>query len=333
MRQLDHQAVVAGIVTLVLSLLAVKAVIAYAHRHAIFDIPTARSSHAAPVPRGGGLGVLLSVMLVAAFYVVRFRDASVLVPLGAACAVGVIGWLDDRRGISVRMRLLVHVGGGVAIAGFSLVMGGDLLWAAWWLFCAVSAINVVNFMDGIDGFVASQCFILCAALAFLAPPGSLGLVLVWIVGGALLGFLRWNWPPATIFLGDVGSGSLGLLTVFLGALVMRDADINLVRAFLPLFPMTLDAAWTMLRRVRNGERLIQAHRSHLYQRLANGGWTHQRVTLLFSAAAAAGAMVSVVRCDHWWTLASVYGLAVFAVGALLDRTRPFIWSSIDVPAR
>jgi UDP-N-acetylmuramyl pentapeptide phosphotransferase/UDP-N-acetylglucosamine-1-phosphate transferase len=317
--------VVVTAIAFVLSVAAVRAMIAYTRNLRILDIPTARSSHVAPTPRGGGLGMLFTVVVVVLALISYRGGSDALVPLLAVCAVGVVGWLDDRGGLSVRVRFAVHLAAGAAMAFFAFRMGYGALWCAWWLFCSVSAINVVNFMDGIDGFVTSQSAVFCATLALLAPSESFGLLLACTIGGALLGFLWWNWPPARIFMGDVGSGSLGFLCVLVGAVVVWEAKISVVRAFLPLAPMVFDSAWTMLRRFRNGERLTEAHRSHLYQRLANGGWTHRRVTLLFTGAAVIGGVVALVQVPRWGILASLYIAAVIVVGALIDRTRPFAW--------
>lgn len=315
-----------GGLAFLLSLTAVRGMITYTRKHAILDLPTSRSSHTAPVPRGGGLGLLCGFLFVSAVQIMRFGPATALFPLAAACLVGGIGWLDDRRGLSVRARFIVHVGAGLTLGVYAHRLGFSVLWSAWWVFCAVSAINVVNFLDGIDGFVASQCLVLCGTLVILAPAGSLGFGLACILGGALVGFLCWNWPPAKIFMGDVGSGALGYLCVLIGAVVMSETDASLVRVFLPLVPMVLDSTWTMLRRQRNGERLTEAHRSHLYQRLANGGWTHRSVTILYSGAAAGGALVAVVHTSRWWMVAASYVAGVIGAGAVLDRTRPFVWT-------
>src|SRR5205823_5721319 len=147
-------------------------------------------------------------------------------------------WLDDRRRMSIAVRLPLHLLCGLAVAFLvnqAAPMPGilNLAWLAWWIFWTAASINIVNFMDGIDGMVASQGVVYGIFLYGLAPthlPGRFGLVLA----SACLGFLVWNWAPSKIFMGDVGSGPLGLLFIIGGTLALEDAPSVLV--FLPLFP-------------------------------------------------------------------------------------------------
>jgi Fuc2NAc and GlcNAc transferase len=191
----------------------------------------------------------------------------------------------------------------------------------WWVFWGVSAVNVVNFMDGIDGLVGSQALIFGLHLAVLAgPTGGAGLFGSTLVGAAA-GFLLWNWAPAKVFLGDAGSGGLGLAMVLGGALLMREREVGLIVAFLPLYPLFLDATITRLLRVLYGKGLMSAHRAHLYQRLANGGWGHARVTLLYAAAAASGVVIAVLPSDRSseWAAMAGYAAVVLVVGLWLGQ--------------
>src|SRR5690606_18656850 len=121
--------------------------------------------------------------------------------------------------------------------------------ALWRVLWGVSAINVANFMDGIDGLIGGQVVDVRLHLALMAPDSPVSRSFGLILAGAAAGFLAWNWPPARIFMGDVGSGALGLALVYGGALLMRSAGIGLVTTFLPLFPLFLDALVTLVRRV------------------------------------------------------------------------------------
>jgi UDP-N-acetylmuramyl pentapeptide phosphotransferase/UDP-N-acetylglucosamine-1-phosphate transferase len=302
-----------------------------ARRRGLLDRPNERSSHATPTPRGGGLGLLLAVGLT------LILTARPLVPdtgvILAALSVGLvatIGWIDDHGGASVRIRLMVHLAAGALLLPIALrapmptsvLLGpsvGGLLAGAWWVFWTVSAINVVNFIDGIDGHIGLQMTVYGLFVAFLAVPSG-GVRLAGLaLAGASVGFLVWNWSPARIFMGDVCSGALGVLVVALGAALMAEGRVGFVAAFAPLAPIFLDAALTLVRRARRGERLSQAHRSHLYQRLANGGWGHARASLLFgvlSIASAAGASLA-PAADLGLLLPLVGGLAV--VWILLER--------------
>jgi UDP-N-acetylmuramyl pentapeptide phosphotransferase/UDP-N-acetylglucosamine-1-phosphate transferase len=184
----------------------------------------------------------------------------------------------------------------------------------------VSSINLVNFMDGINGLVASQVAVFAISIALFPQAGSPVVFYAIALAGACIGFLPWNFPRARIFLGDVGSGGLGYLVPLLALLVMRELGVDIVRAHLPLLPLYGDATWTILRRWRNGERLTTAHRSHLYQRLANGGLGHTVVTTIYTLVAIGGALVGHLEAGHnayGWLL--VYAVLTIVLGALLHR--------------
>jgi UDP-N-acetylmuramyl pentapeptide phosphotransferase/UDP-N-acetylglucosamine-1-phosphate transferase len=309
---------------------AVEVVRRHALRNRLLDVPNDRSSHTVPTARGGGLGVITVVALLWSGAIVAWAPPArveLTLCLAAMVSVAAVGWLDDKGGLGVRPRLLVHVLAGGTLAVLSARVGWHWTIALWWALWTVSSINVVNFMDGIDGLIASQTVIAALSIATLAPADGLARPFALAIAGATGGFLLWNWPPARIFLGDVGSGALGFALVLAGALVVSERGADFVRAFCPLFPLFLDAAWTILRRARRGERLTAAHRSHLYQRLANGGWGHARVTVLYAAAATMGALIAAVPAAAWrWSLFLLYGAAVAATGWRLsnaaDRAEP-----------
>lgn len=214
--------------------------------------------------------------------------------LAAVALVAAVGWRDDRHSLSARTRLAVHLLAGLLVAWYAKAAPGP--WGvvgvtaiAWWAFWSVAAINVTNFMDGIDGMIGLQMVVFGVHAALLANGALQASVVGAALAGACLGFLPWNWAPARIFLGDVGSGALGLLAVLSGLTLIQASAMSVELAFLPLFPLFLDATLTLARRVMRGERIWEAHREHLYQRLARGGWGHARVTLLFAALAMLGA--------------------------------------------
>lgn len=263
---------------------------------ALLDVPNARSSHSTPTPRGGGLGVLVGVAIGLMAAWLPLIDVRVAAALGAVVVTALAGWLDDHNGLSVRVRLVAHLGAALLLLPLVHAFGppGWLapLALAWWGFWMISSINVVNFMDGIDGMIGLQSLGFGVFVALSAAPGGTAQALGLATAGASLGFLVWNWSPAKIFLGDVGSGGLGALFVVLGALLVREGRVNFTAAFLPLAPIFLDASATLVRRARRGERLSQAHRSHLYQRLANGGLGHARVSLGYAVASVLCAAVA-----------------------------------------
>ena len=319
-----EQLVWPGVQSAILSLLLVGVVRTTALRQGVIDHPSERSSHVAPTPRGGGLGLMLAALTLCVLHALGLGRLELLVALAGAGLVATIGWIDDRRGLSVWLRLTIHVAAGLCVgilaaadAATALVSIAMLLW---WTFWTVASINLVNFMDGINGLVASQVAVFAVSLALFEQTGDVAPYFSIVVAAACIGFLPWNFPRARIFLGDVGSGGVGYLVPLLALLTMRSGNIDIVLAHLPLFPLFGDAVWTIARRWRNGERLTQPHRSHLYQRLANGGMGHTRVTGLYAIAAIVGAVAAHADgVSRTAVRVSVFVVAVVLAGAVLDR--------------
>jgi len=316
-------------VSLTLSWALVFLVRRYALERDIVDYPNARSSHTKPTPRAGGVGFVAAVLLTFAIAegsrLIDWRIATALLGVGVTACVG---WLDDRHTLGVRPRLAAHVGAAAALLPLALSPAPvpAFLGAAavlWWILWGTTSINVVNFMDGIDGLVAAQILVFGAHLMLLASPNADSSYMGAALAGASLAFIWWNWKPAKIFMGDVGSGALGLTMALGGLLLIREGSVGLVRAYLPLYPLFLDATVTLLRRAARGERITQPHRSHLYQRLANGNMGHARVSLLYATAALVGLAVAQISAEPGTTIAMIlYFLAVPAAALRLARTIP-----------
>jgi Fuc2NAc and GlcNAc transferase len=310
--------------TAVIAFLLVGLVRRYALHHQILDHPGPRASHSLPTPRGGGLGLVAAALLVLLTLPGVRSSPPLLLALVGVALTALVGWLDDRNSLGVRTRLAAHLMAGLLLLPLAHWPSAVPSWmgviaGAWWVFWTVSAINVVNFMDGIDGLIGSQAFIFGAYLALRGLPGGTAQVIGLALAGASFGFLFWNWPPARIFLGDVGSGALGMLFVLGGLLLVREGAVSIVTAFLPLYPLFLDASVTLVRRLRRGERITEAHRTHLYQRLANGTWGHARVALLYAALAMAALPVAALPAQ-WRALGVItYFLGVLGLGWALDR--------------
>jgi UDP-N-acetylmuramyl pentapeptide phosphotransferase/UDP-N-acetylglucosamine-1-phosphate transferase len=276
----------------------------YALRRRLMDEPGQRRAHSIATPRGGGAGPVVAI-LAWMFAAGASSGTSVwLAALGLA-AVAIVGSWDDHASLPPSWRLLVHVLAGCAVAA-SLVdaTGAPLVFVAIAVLVTV-LVNVWNFMDGIDGIAASQAVIAAAAIACVAPSYSAAATAVAV---ATLAFLPFNFPRARIFLGDVGSGALGLAVAWLVAGATTEPGLNasaLVLA-LPLSAFLVDAGLTLARRVLRGERWWQPHSQHLYQTLARR-MGHVRVTSAYAA---------------WTLLASLLMLAV------ADRGLPFIMASL-----
>jgi UDP-N-acetylmuramyl pentapeptide phosphotransferase/UDP-N-acetylglucosamine-1-phosphate transferase len=251
-------------------------------RRRILDRPNERSSHKQATPRGAGIAVL--AVLLPAWWLI----SSELWPqLLGALALGAIGWWDDIKGISPWPRLVVQIAavalglwslyplsdgqftGGLLRQPFDAILAG----LAWLWF-----INLFNFMDGIDGIAGAEAvsigFGLTVIALWIGGFGDLAPLSIALIG-AVLGFLHWNWHPAKIFLGDVGSQALGYL---IGFLLVRTAGDGAWAAalILPLY-FWVDATWTLLRRGLAGENIFAAHAQHFYQRSLRHGRRHDQV--------------------------------------------------------
>lgn len=258
-------------------------------RHDILDTPNARSSHDVPTPRGGGIGVmivLLPVWIAIAFAVPGEPGLTArwIIPL-AAIALAAISWIDDLRTLGALPRLSVQVI--AAIVGVTMLPGPVFQgFLPFWLDATIAAIgwiwfvNLFNFMDGIDGISGVEAIGIGSGIALI---GFLALdaqtALPWhglVIAAAAAGFLIWNWHPARIFLGDIGSIPLGYL---LGWLLLSLAAAGHLQAaiILPLYYL-VDATLTLLRRLQRGEKIWQAHREHYYQKAVQNGRSHSQVS-------------------------------------------------------
>lgn len=266
---------------------------------AMLDHPNARSSHATPVPRGGGA---VFVALSAAWLAVgmeRSGAPGAMAAAGACLMVGAIGWVDDARGVRAVVRLAVHLLAAalmvVATAGLPEVgmPSGGVPWLAWGtlLLLAVAAawmVNLVNFMDGIDGIAGAEGIFVLAGLAAVAwmahhPNVEVGLTLL-PMAAAVGGFLVVNLSPHRVFMGDVGSGALGMLAAWaLLACVVAGAAPVWSALILPA-AFVADATTTLGVRVLRGEHPARPHRTHAYQRLVRRGLSHRRVTCVYALA-------------------------------------------------
>jgi UDP-N-acetylmuramyl pentapeptide phosphotransferase/UDP-N-acetylglucosamine-1-phosphate transferase len=265
--------------------------ILHAHRRAMLDLPGQRRMHRVPTARGGGIGIVLVACIALVWALV---DGSLPVAPTASMLAGLvlvagIGWIDDHRPLSARVRLLVHVlAAGLSVASLPSGEASPALPATVVLFVLkvlllVGAVNFWNFMDGIDGLVASQTAWVAACLAGLfafSGQAAWALVAVIIVA-ACLGFLPFNFPRARVFLGDVGSGGAGFLCGSL--LLMGDAIDAASPWLLAAIPsaLLLDAGWTLASRILRGRRWYTAHREHLYQWQVRSGRTHAATTLRY----------------------------------------------------
>ena len=266
----------------------------YAIKHHILDIPGNRSSHNIPTPRGGGLAIsvccLVAILFFGTYGILEKRVMWAF--LGGGSAVAIVGWMDDRKSISPIWRFLVQFLAAAWVIfitkGLPAINIGIGIVSLEW-FGSILAIlgivwmtNLYNFMDGIDGIAGMEAVMVGAiGGTLLAVSNSWGLAFVsWSVAAASLGFLFWNWPPAKIFMGDVGSGFLGFNFAVLLLASERSGNIPLLIWLLLLGVFIGDATFTLFRRLLKGEIIWEAHRSHFYQRAVQIGYSHTTVILV-----------------------------------------------------
>lgn len=280
-----------AILCAVVTFLASPLVARVLHRAGRHDVPNHRSSHATPTPRGGGLALLAATAVLAAVSTWQgawsVQTASVVAGCAALSAVGLV---DDLRDLRPAHRLVAQALVGV-LAGF--VLGGPV-GALVGLLVVPAAVNMVNFMDGINGMCASHAAVWGLGALLAAPEVGQPLAVLGAISlGGGLGFLPWNMPRARLFLGDVGSyliGGLAGMGVLATGVVLLDGDqppavwplVGLVCA--PYLLFAVDTTSTVVRRARAGDPLFEAHRTHVYQRLVNeGGAPHWVVSLAVAA--------------------------------------------------
>ena len=280
------------------SLLGSRVVRQYALQSKLLDVPNVRSSHAVPTPRGGGLAIALAFFAgTSALLLLGLLDGRVMLALaGGGGAIAWVGFLDDHHQVSARWRFGVHLAAAIFVVA---VLGAIRLavfrafgLAEYWLsalfavFTFSWATNLFNFMDGIDGLAAGEAIFMAAGGAILnhVNGGDVGLTAAMAcLSAATLGFLLWNWPPARLFMGDVGSGFLGFtLTVLAFAISQRGGVPIGAWAILGGF-FLVDASVTLIRRMIRGDRWFEPHRTHAYQHLARRWHSHLPVTLLAAA--------------------------------------------------
>ncbi len=271
-------------------------------RKELYDIPNERSSHSVPVPHGGGIPIVIICLI-------AYIGISFYLPgtfswgyFSGALLIALVSFLDDLYSIAFPWRLLVHsiaaillivdvdtwhgisMLGHISLGNFGYVM--TFVWIVW-------MVNSYNFMDGIDGLAGLQAVI--AGVGWLVLSYLLGMPAMFLFSGVIafasFGFLIFNWSPAKIFMGDVGSAFLGFtfasLPMIARTIAIKSPDLLPIAAVLFVWFFLFDSVVTLLRRAIRGEKIWQAHREHLFQRLVASGLSHKVVTIIYGSLALA----------------------------------------------
>ena len=280
--------------TTVLSFILAGLIRRYALSNNLVDTPNSRSSHSAPMPRGGGVAFVIPFLLLVPVLAVAddLPWSTVWALMGGSIWISIIGFADDHKHIAARWRLLAHFVGAAWIlfwlGGFPplLILGFtiDLGWAGHILgaFYLVWLLNLYNFMDGIDGIACIEAITVCIGAVLIiapqSPPHSIWLIPL-LLGASVLGFLFWNFPPAKIFMGDVGSTFLGLI---FGGISIQATWIlpQMFWVWLILLGVFItDATFTLFHRFMKGKKVYKAHRTHAFQVAAQHFDSHKTVSL------------------------------------------------------
>lgn len=285
----------------------------------VLDLPNERSLHDRPIPRTGGIGLMVAAALAWA----AMSGGALLLIAVLAGALAAVFLIDDVRGLAVPVRFGAQL---IAAAVFIVASRPYALWLMPFLVIGIVwSTNLYNFMDGANGMAGGMAvagFGSYALAAHMAGDPEMVLAAI-VIAGAAAGFLVWNFDPARIFLGDAGSIPLGFLAATIGITGWSRELWPFWFPVLVFSPFVVDACATLVQRWLRGERLSQAHRSHYYQRLVRMGWTHRRLALTeytLMVAAAGTALVLRAAPINAVVLALIGWAAVYtAIALIIDR--------------
>ena len=276
------------------------------------DTPNDRSLHQAPIPRSGGLGILAAMGLG-----VILSGAWALALMVATLAL--ISWLDDHHNLPAALRLVVHILVAGALAFLDMLPAWNTALMILMVMGVVWLTNLYNFMDGANGLAGGMALIGFSALG-IASAEHPHAALMWALAGGALGFLLFNFHPARIFMGDIGSIPLGFLAGASGLIGIRQGLWTAPFMLLVFSPFIVDATVTLVKRGLRGEKVWRAHREHYYQRLIQSGWSHRRTVLCYYAimlVAGGHALILRQASPAQWALALAIWAGVYGTLALM----------------
>ncbi|MFK5971091.1 MAG: glycosyltransferase family 4 protein [Candidatus Marithrix sp.] len=301
----------------------------------ILDKPNSRSLHIKPTPVTGGVAILLACAITLIFVDIFYLPAYEYLWLFISCLlIAIVSFIDDCKQIFIPYRLLIHCIAAIFLLSqydFTIINIPGLDWELPKFFqISISFLfivwmtNLYNFMDGMDGFAGGMAIFGFGTFAILGMLANqqLFMLLNLIIISAVGGFLIFNFPPAKIFMGDVGASSLGFLAAAFSLWGNNEGIFSLWIALLIFSPFIVDATVTLLRRLLTGKKIWLAHKSHYYQRLVQLGWGHKRTVLreyILMAACSISALLGVLLQIQWYLLFSwviIYIILIFSIKKL-----------------
>lgn len=257
----------------------------YAIKQKVLDIPNERSSHSIPTPRGGGLAIVICWYIgITILFTQGLMDKALFKALLSGVILAVVGIIDDIISLKPSTRMLfqtlasalaIYFIGGFQVYYFeNMPQFLHLIISAFSVIGIIWFINLYNFLDGIDAYASLEAIFVAGALFYFTQSPIFVVLLV-----STFGFLIWNWPKAKIFMGDVGSTQLGFILIVLGIYFHNEHTLNFTSWLVLTSLFWFDATFTLIRRIKNKEKISQAHKKHAYQRIVQCGFSHLKTSL------------------------------------------------------
>jgi len=296
-------------------------------RKAIMDIPNERSSHTIATPHGGGIAIMITFFVgISYLHVTNEIDASLFYALLSVLPITLVSFLDDMFEITAKTRLFIQALSavsalffleGVSLLNLQVTELNSILINIFAFITIIWLTNLYNFLDGIDGYAGSEAIFVSVG-AYLLFQNSVSLVIAFSV----VGFLFFNWHKASIFMGDVGSASLGFI---FAVLLFSDASTSNFVGWLVLLGLFwFDATYTLIRRYFNKEKLSSAHKKHMYQRFNQLGYSHAFVVLTAMLINSIFLVLLYLFPTSYFYLLLVMVGVYFLLVKILDKRRPFL---------
>ncbi len=304
----------------------------WAINRSILDVPNERSSHTIPTPRGGGIAIAISWFTGLIYvYITDKIDQALFLALLSGLPLALIGILDDIMNLKPGLRFLIQfLSAGLALfflSGLQLLDFGLFSVEYQWLLIPIGiiaimwAVNLFNFLDGIDGYISTEVIFICVAFFIFSQNDN-----TLILASAVIGFLIWNWPKAKIFMGDVGSTLLGFNIAVLAIYFQNEMNFSIIVSLILTSVFWFDATLTLLRRIKNKETLKLAHRKHAYQRIVQAGFSHQKTVLWALALNIMGFGLAwlAIRFENWnWLFLVADAIILLFVVRYIDKRKAF----------